>query len=95
MLKTFLNQTMTCEDCKGTGKDSEKEATCGMCKGSGAVIDSVIPNIIKKFAPGIDRSKLPEIMDAIFNHIQKKIDDSYERGKLDGKSEADENKKVN
>jgi hypothetical protein len=89
MQTEYINQTMTCEDCQGAGftEQEGKMVPCKKCWGSGAVIDSVIPEIIKKYVPAIDRSALPKITDEIFRHIAFKLNDTYKRGKLDGKAE--------
>jgi RecJ-like exonuclease len=86
-VETFLNQTMSCPTCSGEGHNESMEE-CFLCKGTGAVIDNVIPGIIRKYFPEMKRADLPKIMEEIFFHIQKKINDSYDRGIKDGKESA-------
>lgn len=58
-------------------------STCHECHGAGAIIDSTIPDIILNL--GIKRYELPMAMQKINEHIAVKLEDSYKRGKKDGK----------
>ena len=95
-MDTYLTQTMTCPECAGMGTFPNEQAEtkmCELCNGSGAVIDSAIPNAIKQFHPGINRAILGKITEAILQHIDQKLKDSYQRGLREAEMEKKEYEK--
>jgi len=90
--QTYLNQTINCDACLGTGKiknEAGEDIECNICGGRGIVVDSVIPNIVKKYVPEIRRIEIPRMMIEIFDHIGSKLKDSYDRGYFDGKADQE------
>lgn len=94
MFMDMLNQTIKCDACGGIGKMTvgrtdnegtpEKEEVCKKCNGSGIVLDNKIGEIIKKYAPAIERRDFPKMMSEIYAHYEDKLQDSYDRGVRDG-----------
>ena len=110
-MNELLNQTISCKTCKGTGEvgsvsgfapggiDPEDSRTpCPDCAGCGANFDNVIPDIIKEFIPREKLYQVSKIVEKIYEHIDKKLIDSYERGVRDGvyaaKKEEEETAKL-
>ena len=95
-MNELLNQTISCKTCKGSGKVEDKE--CPDCAGCGANFDNVIPDIIKEFIPREKLYMVSKIVERIYEHIDKKLIDSYERGVRDGvyaaKKEEEETAKL-
>jgi RecJ-like exonuclease len=87
LIPTFLNQTVTCKACKGTGKIGDDK--CQDCQGNGIVIDSFVPDLIAK-ETGVQRRIAAQISEKIIHHFEAKLRDSYERGLRDAKKNADE-----
>lgn len=90
-MNEYLTQTMTCADCNGSGRDAqmddEGDYACKTCGGSGAIIDSKIPNLIKTYVPNVNRAILAKLCGEIFEHIAAKLDDSYARGAAESEKE--------
>jgi len=100
-MNELLNQTITCKTCMGSGNVTDDGKTlrpCPDCAGCGANFDNVIPDLLKEYFPNMERVKLPEIMLKIYEHINSKLVDSYERGCRDGvyaaKKEMEEKMKL-
>lgn len=85
----LLNQTKPCEECAGSG--STIAGTCEKCGGSGVVIDSAVPEILKKH--GMERAKMAQCATEIYSHFKGKVRESYERGVVDGKAEQKQDEK--
>jgi len=72
---------------KSLNEGKEEIVSCALCNGSGAVIDNKIPEILKRYFPTMSRSLIPKIMLEIYEHVDAKLVDSYERGKKDAEFE--------
>jgi len=100
-MNELLNQTITCKTCMGSGNVTDDGKTlrpCPDCAGCGANFDNVIPDIIKEFIPREKLYQVSKIVEKIYEHIDKKLIDSYERGVRDGvyaaKKEEEETAKL-
>jgi len=90
--KELLNRTIQCAKCGGTGLvENNKESTaakkmCDVCGGTGIILDSFITDLMIK--NGIKGKAMVKFAESVFKHYESKLQDSYNRGIEDGKTES-------
>lgn len=92
--KELLNRTTQCPKCGGTGLIENKESTaaqkmCEICGGIGTVLDSFITDLM--ITNGIRGKAMVKFAEEVFKHYEDKLQDSYNRGIEDGKTQTEEN----
>jgi DnaJ-class molecular chaperone len=72
----LLTRSRECQVCGGTGKVSSGQ--CDKCHGNGYILDSVITDLL--ISHGIKGREMVDVAEAIFEHYEDKLMESYKRG---------------